>query len=429
MNLYRRRTLQASLVVLLAWLAVSGIIAQQRRKAHKLRATAVLELTTDPTGTMTARIVPITILDEGTFHDASVYKATPRPMAVDIGVVYEAQKSGQAVGYVTIVSAAKDPTWRGLGRWQVANPPAPEKSTAPVAAANTGSSDSDRPILRRGDSSNTAGQSPPASASPSPDATGTPAPVSSSVPTSEADDPDRPVLRRRGPEAAKQQPANPPPSAKTPVAAEGALPSTKLPVPAPGLQTMAAVSDADSSESRSFQFVWRKGEQEAMEAKMRRLALAQLPRENAQLTEHSLTNVVIRAFDLDLSNDAVMVLTAEIPGSFLAPVTKGSAPAKSGASASASPSGPAKFVSRYITLIARVNFEGNPQRLAVSVTDSSRLDVAPRLELIDAVDVDGDGLGELLFRQTSFDEKSYIIYGVGRGSVTKVFEGASQPLK
>jgi len=199
---------------------------------------------------------------------------------------------------------------------------------------------------------------------------------------------------------------------------------------------MVAVSDADPSESRSFQFAWKKGEQAEMEAKMRRLALAQLPRENAKLTESSLTNVVIRAFDLDLSNDAVMVLTAEIPGSYLAsrtPAGDHPNPSKAGASgASAAKSAPdtaGKFISRYITLIARVNFEGNPQRVAVSITDSSRLDVAPRLELIDAVDVDGDGLGELLFRQISFDEKSYIIYGVGRNTVTKVFEGASQPLK
>jgi hypothetical protein len=160
--------------------------------------------------------------------------------------------------------------------------------------------------------------------------------------------------------------------------------------------------------------VWKPGEQEVMDAKMRKLALAQLPKENAQLNDGSLKNVVIRSFDLDLSNDAVMVLTAEIPGSYLAPGGK---------------TAPGKFVSRYITLIARVDFEGVPQRLAVSVTDSSRLDVAPRLELIDAVDVDGDGLAELLFREYSFDQKGFIVYGIGRSTVTKVFEGASQDLK
>jgi len=143
---------------------------------------------------------------------------------------------------------------------------------------------------------------------------------------------------------------------------------------------------------------------------MKRLALAQLPRENPP--EHSLTNVVIRSFDLDLSNDAVMVLSAEIPPR---PVGNKSTPERP--------------VSRYITLIARIDLDGNPQRMAVSVTDSSRLDIAPRLELIDAVDVDGDGYAELLFRQYSLDEKSFIVYSVGRSTVTKVFEGAGSPLK
>ena len=176
---------------------------------------------------------------------------------------------------------------------------------------------------------------------------------------------------------------------------------------------MVAVSDTESTDSRSFQFIWKPGEQAQMEGKLKRLALAQLPRENPPLTERSLTKVVIRSFDLDLSNDAVMVLSAEVPASGAAPGNKNA---------------PERTVSRYITLIARIDLDGNPQRLAASVTDSSRLDVAPRLELIDAVDVDGDGYAELLFRQYSFDEKSFIIYGVGRSTVTKVFEGASSPL-
>jgi hypothetical protein len=182
----------------------------------------------------------------------------------------------------------------------------------------------------------------------------------------------------------------------------------------PGTKTYVAVSDNESADTRSFDFKWKAGEEQAMEVKMRKLALAQLPRENAQLKANSLKNVVMRSFDLDLSNDAVIVLSAEIPGSYLTSGAKGA---------------PGKFISRYVTVIARVDFEGVPQKLASSVTDSSRLDVAPRLELIDAVDVDGDGLAELLFREYSFDEKSFIVYGVGRSSVTKVFEGASMPLE
>jgi hypothetical protein len=175
-----------------------------------------------------------------------------------------------------------------------------------------------------------------------------------------------------------------------------------------------AVSDNDPTDVRSFAFKWKPGEEQQMEVKMRKLALAQLPRENAQLNTNSLQNVAMRSFDLDLSNDAVIVFSAEIPGSYLAPGGK---------------SAPGKFISRNVTVIARVDFEGVPQKLASSVTDSSRLDVAPRLELIDAVDVDGDGLAELLFREYGFDEKRFIIYGIGRTTVTKVFEGASTPLR
>jgi len=194
-----------------------------------------------------------------------------------------------------------------------------------------------------------------------------------------------------------------------------------LPVPNVGVQTFVAVSDAEAGDTRSYEFQWKPDEKPQIEAKMRKLALAQLPGEGAQLNEHALTNVVVRSFDLDLSNDAVVVITAEVPGAYLAPGTK------TGRGAAAK-SAPEKFVSRYITVIARVDIDGNPQKLSAGVTDSSRLDVFPRLELIDAVDVDGDGLAELLFREYGFDQKSFLIYGVGHGTVTKVFEGASTPL-
>ena len=405
MNLYRIRTFRASLIVVLACVAAFAALAQ-RRKPHRLRATALLELTTDNVGIITARLTPITILDEGSFHDASVYKATPRPMALDEGVVYEAQKSGQPLGYVTLTTAGKTGGWTALGKWQPAS--AIAKST-PTPAAPSAPTD-DRPILHRGGSNATSGQSAPSAAPASPSPAATPA----SGEVSQPEDPNRPVLRHRRPETGSRSTDQPGPTPAASPAPKGAAPAPKLPVPTPGTQTMVAVSDAESTDPRSFEFVWKRGEKAQMEAKIRRLALAQLPRENAQLTDHSLTNVVIRSFDLDLSNDAVMVLSAEVPSSYVAQGSKDQ---------------PGKFVSRYITLIARIDLQGNPQRLSASVTDSSRLDIVPRLELIDAVDVDGDGYAELLFRQYSFDEKSFIIYGVGRSTVTKVFEGASSPLK
>ena len=405
MNLYRRRTFPASLALLLAFIfALTTFTFAQRRKPHKLRATGLLTLTTDPTGTTTARLTPITILDQGRFEDASIYKARPEPMALDKGVVYEAQKSGVPVGYVTILNASNQGIWTALGKWQPVTEEA-KKSGQPAHPAGSGSSGDDRPILHRGENSSAE----PASTPPPVAAQATPTPEPQQE---EPEDPDRPVLRRRSP--ASSPTPQPAPAASTPTPApQGAVPSTPAPVAKSGTQTFVAVSDAEPSDTRSYEWKWKSGDEQQAEAKMRKLALAQLPRENAQLSESSMQNVVIRAFDLDLSNDAVLVLTAEVPGSYVTPGHKGA---------------PGKFVSRYITLIAKQNFEGDLERLSASVTDSSRLDVAPRLELIDAVDVDGDGLAELLFREYSFDQKGFIIYGIGRGAVTKVFEGATSAI-
>jgi hypothetical protein len=394
MNLYSRSRILASALLLLLCAVAFIVAVAQRRKPHTLRATAVLEVTTDSAGIMVTRVVPVTILDEGGFHDASIYKATPQPMALDKGIVYEAQTSGTPIGYATILSSTNNNNkgWTALGKWQLAE--AKKAPTPPPAASGD-----DRPVLHRGDATPT----------PTPSSTGSGQSTVDNTPASAPEDADRPVLRRRSPEKPAPE-ATPQPS---PAPTEGAVPAAKPRVFTPGTKTYVGVSDNESTDTRSFDFKWKAGEEQAMETKMRKLALAQLPRENAQLNANSLKNVVMRSFDLDLSNDAVIVLSAEIPGSYLTSGGKGS---------------PGKFISRYVTVIARVDFEGVPQKLASSVTDSSRLDVAPRLELIDAVDVDGDGLAELLFREYSFDEKSFIVYGVGRSTVTKVFEGASMPL-
>ncbi len=383
-------------LVLVCAAALAGATAQ-RRKVHQLRATSVLEVTTDSAGIVSTRVIPVTILDEGRFHDASIYKATPRPMALETGIVYEGQTAGTPAGYATILSSTNNNGWTALGKWQPMGAVKKPQTPSPVASTD------ERPTLHRGDNSASANaSSTPASNAGQASAGNTPA--------SPSEDPDRPTLKRRTPE--KQEPQQPPTPKPTPP--EGAVPATKVPVFTPGTKTFVGVSDTEPVDTRSYEFKWKAGEEQEMEARMRKLALAQLPRENAQLTPNSLKNVVMRSFDLDMSNDAVIVLSAEVPGSYLAPGAK---------------SAPGKFISRYVTVIARVDFEGVPQKLSASVTDSSRLDVAPRLELIDAVDVDGDGPAELLFREYSFDQKGFIIYGVGRNTVTKVFEGATSQLK
>jgi len=119
-------------------------------------------------------------------------------------------------------------------------------------------------------------------------------------------------MRRRAPTAAPTPEPTPQPST-TPGQPAQAVPAAPRPQITPGTQIMVAVSDAQAADVRPLQYKWKPADEEAMLAKMKKLALAQLPRENAQLNEGSLKNVNMRSFDLDLSNDAVVVLSAEVP--------------------------------------------------------------------------------------------------------------------
>ena len=58
------------------------------------------------------------------------------------------------------------------------------------------------------------------------------------------------------------------------------------------------------------------------------------------------------------------------------------------------------------------------------MTDTEHLDVIPRLELIDAVDVDGDGRGELLFREVSDAGSAFVVYRVIGDHLYPLFQGA-----
>ncbi|HET6841033.1 MAG TPA: hypothetical protein VFK06_05005 [Candidatus Angelobacter sp.] len=433
-NLYSTRRVRASVAVFLALSALMAAVAQHRA-SHKLRATAVVEITADEHGGKIVRLFPVTILDGGRFRDASIYESRPWPMAIGRGIVYEAQNLGVPVGYLTISNATeKNGTWVAGGDWVTADvvakqsaPPPPPVTTQPDKSAD------DRPILRR--SGGSSGGETPAPASPvppsapaEPSASSTPpapAPTTESAPS--PSDPNRPVLRHQQQHTTAQaqqevenQPQITPDTTKHPTA------RTALSASAPGTQILVAVSDAQPTETRSWEFHSSPEEKQQIESKMRKLALEQLPQESPALTESALKNVVVRAFDLDLSNDAVVVLSAEAPPARTAPAAL---PAVKGKRSQPQPTQPVSTTPRYVTVIARMDIDGNPTRLLVSVADAAKLDIAPRLELIDAVDVDGDGYAELLFRTWGLEDRGFVIYGVGHGTVTRVFEGATQSLK
>ena len=75
-----------------------------------------------------------------------------------------------------------------------------------------------------------------------------------------------------------------------------------------------------------------------------------------------------------------------------------------------------------IMLVARTDIYNNLHTLYSGVTDKFHLDITPRLELIDAVDVDGDGRGELLFKEISDAGTGWVIYRASADKLWKLFD-------
>jgi hypothetical protein len=123
-----------------------------------------------------------------------------------------------------------------------------------------------------------------------------------------------------------------------------------------------------------------------------------------KLPNPALDDVNLRIFDLSNSNEPVLVLSAR------------TRPPAAGATETFEEP-------KEITLIARTNLEGELKKLFFAQTDSRHLDVSPRMELIDAVDADGDGRGELLFRRTADNGSAYAIYRVTSDHLWPLFEG------
>jgi hypothetical protein len=114
-------------------------------------------------------------------------------------------------------------------------------------------------------------------------------------------------------------------------------------------------------------------------------------------------NVRFAAFDVWKNNQPVMILSAEAhfpaePGAATAPEIYS------------------------ITLVSRTDIYGSLRKLYSGVTDKFHLDVTPRLELIDVVDADGDGRGELLFQEITDGGNGYIIYRATGDKLWKMFD-------
>ena len=191
---------------------------------------------------------------------------------------------------------------------------------------------------------------------------------------------------------------------------------------APDAITIPAISDAGGPDPRPYTYDLKPAEQAVYRNQMLELASTLLPapakaasrtapahrkesaHESASKSGQPVFDEVnLRIFDLSNSNEPVLVLSA----------------------ATQPPAGATgkRAVPQEITLIARTNLEGELQKLFFSQTDSQHLDVTPRMQLIDAVDADGDGRGELLFRRTFDDGSAYAIYRVTADGLWPLYEG------
>lgn len=406
-----------------------------------------------------ARLVPITILYDGEFYDAGAYKASPVPMALESGTVYEGVRTGVSQGLFTVSSALQgNNTWIGNGTWQsnaaiaaakeaaakrkeVMSKPAPEPVEGP-------------PVLRRASAkpkpAEDAPAAPPASPGPASSAPPASAPAPSAPPpaTSEEDsdrpvlkrpateaaptaatspaaaeaqaeaDPDRPVLKRGAPTAEELKKR----SASTSTTSAKESPKSKAPTPAASspIQLIPAISDAAGPDPRPYAYSLKPDEEQTLRKKMLALAAEEVrawaaqpeatgaqpaPRaaKKAKPPQPAFEDVKLHAFDLSNSNEPVLVLTA-----------KARMPARPNA---------ASDLQYIITLVARDDIYGDLHKAFASVTDSGHFDVLSRLELIDAVDADGDGRGELLFRQVSDAGSAFVLYRVIGDRLWPLFQG------
>jgi hypothetical protein len=192
------------------------------------------------------------------------------------------------------------------------------------------------------------------------------------------------------------------------------------------VQLIPAISDAGGPDAHSFTFEWLKDEEAEKRKQMAALAKQQLlayleaqgkattttketQHRSAQpkLPEPVLENDRMVTYDLWMTNQPVLIFSTDAH----LPPTAGSA--QQGLEAGLECS---------IVLVAYPDIYNNLHKLYVGVTDKYHLDVTPRLELIDAVDADGDGRGELLFRKTSDAGTGWVIYRATADTLWKMYD-------
>ncbi len=426
------------------------------------------------------RLVPIALWIDGHFYDASLYGANPEPMALQPETLYQALAYGEPAGWFTVTTPRDvDGNWVAEGQWKPETPL--EARIAQQAAKQPKpkgqdvlSDDPGRPVLRRPGASDTASPSAGQSGAPASNSGGNSTPsggagstANSNAPPKSDDDPDRPTLKASPPSSssapsnakptlgdntqqAKARPpaSNTPPAASpdeddpnrpvlrrgrpaeqpapaatassdanvgktaSPAAAGGAaVPGTSAkPTQAP--RAYAAISDAGNYETRSLLYGMATNERQSLGEPMSRMAMDEVRKYAGKHNGPALpktaaiTDYDLHGFDLDYSNSPTLVLSAKLAV----------APAKD------THGGEFDY---FVTVVAKVDLNGTPQKIFSVVSDTNHLDAYPRMQIIDAVDADANGRGDLLFRQYSDTGISYALFRVFPYQMEKIFEGGA----
>lgn len=402
-------TRRLSFSIIIAVLLCIPSIAQRRIKTPTgPRAVAVLEWT--PKG---LRLLPISLMLDGKYFDATLYRANPIPMALDQGNVYEVQRAGDGIGDFTLMLAEQYPNgaWLGQGKWlseEERKKQEEAKAKASVKPAKPVEEDTGPPKLRRGGE-----KKPEATPATSPEPAAKPAPPAEPPPLQEASsDANRPVLRRGKP--GEEQATK--------------LGNEKIPMKVPekppaGLaKVQVAVSDATNTESRPYAWKWANADEEKkIRTSIERLALEAVRSYAAKTngpTPGKLADVEIHAFDLEYNNSAEVILSARVLPTVASPVKR--VGAKQAIPVPAAPTG----FEYYVTIVAREDIYTELGKTMTVVTDNKHLDAFPRMQLIDAVDADGNGGGDLLFRRITDNGSAFVLY---RASGSRLDEVLSVP--
>ena len=355
--------------------------------------------------------MPVTIVIDGKFYDASVYKADPVPMALQPGTVYEGVKAGVSQGLFTVSNPIPQHGWLGLGSWKTNEQIAAEKEKAKARSAKL----ADKPA-----EDFKAGGPPrlsrtPEGAHPKPAETTKPAETASSQPTPE--DSDRPVLKKPTPPP-QARPAAPIDDSERPVLRRQepgqATEQTKIEANSSPLQgklnVIPAISDADGPEPRSYAYQTKPEEDQDFMKKMSAMAADEVKRRAEMLSSNAgkKTNGASKApefhdqqlkvLDISGTNEAVLIYSATATVPWRADL---------------------QFST---VVVARQDIYADLHKVFGHTTDNNHLDMQPRYEFIDAVDADGDGRGELLFKQAGDSGTGYAIYRVIGDRLWPLFE-------